>query len=138
DFMPVGVFNLSITPNQVIEETHNRMKKTFNPSHGPWTRSHMPRTVLVFIDEVHQNARDAAEKALATYWKAIEGTLDPKRVEQAVGNALIGTPAEIISQMEERFHPEDRLMLWFDLNNHDNEAVMKSMRTYMEKVAPHV
>ncbi len=98
----------------------------------------MPRTVLVFIDEVHQNARDAAEKALATYWKAIEGTLDPKRVEQAVGNALIGTPAEIISQMEERFHPEDRLMLWFDLNNHDNEAVMKSMRTYMEKVAPHV
>lgn len=138
DFLPVGVFNLSITPNQVIEETHQRMKKTFNPANGPWTRAHMPRTVLVFIDESHMKARDAAEKALATYWKAIEGTLDPKRVEQAVGNALIGTPKEIISQMEERFHPDDRLMLWFDLNNHDNEAVKHSMRMYMEKVAPHV
>ncbi|HVK61256.1 MAG TPA: LLM class flavin-dependent oxidoreductase [Bdellovibrionales bacterium] len=138
DFLAVGVFNLSITPNQVIEETHKRMQGVFNPKGGEWTRSHMPRTVLVFVDENADKAKREAEKALTTYWKAIEGTLDPKRVEQAVGNALVGTPSDIIAQMKERFHPEDRLMLWFDLNNHDNDAVKKSMRMYMEKVVPHV
>jgi alkanesulfonate monooxygenase SsuD/methylene tetrahydromethanopterin reductase-like flavin-dependent oxidoreductase (luciferase family) len=140
--LPVGVFNLSITPGPQIEETNQRMQKTFHKDGGPWTRNHMPRTVLVFIDETpgksleerRLNARAQAEKALANYWKAIEGTLDPKKIEQAVDNALVGSAEDIVQQMKTRFHPDDRLMLWFDFNNHDNEAVKRSMRDFMEKV----
>ena len=98
----------------------------------------MPRTALVFINENGAIAKREAEQAIATYWKAVEGTLDPAKVAQAVDNALTGTPAEIVEQMNSRFHPDDRLMLWFDFNNHDNNAVRHSMRLFMEKVAPHV
>jgi alkanesulfonate monooxygenase SsuD/methylene tetrahydromethanopterin reductase-like flavin-dependent oxidoreductase (luciferase family) len=143
-FWPVGVFNLSITPGAVIEETHQRMQKTFHTK-GGWTRQHMPRTVLVFIDdgaalsgdEKRRRAGEAARRALGTYWKAIEGTLDPRKIEGAVDNALVGSPEDIIEQIKTRFNPDDRLMLWFDFNNHDNESVKRSMRTFMEKVAPH-
>lgn len=142
--LPVGVFNLSITPIAVIEETHARMQKAFHPSGGAWTRAHMPRTVLVFIDETpglsldaqRRRAREAAEKALSNYWRAVEGTLDPAKVAQAVDNALVGSAGDIVEQMRQRFHKDDRLMLWFDFNNHDNESVSQSMRWFMEKVAP--
>jgi alkanesulfonate monooxygenase SsuD/methylene tetrahydromethanopterin reductase-like flavin-dependent oxidoreductase (luciferase family) len=143
-FMPVGVFNLSITPGPVIEETHERMKKIYHADGGPWSRQHMPRTVLVFIDDSpgvsleirRQRAREKANKALSNYWRAVEGTLDPAKIEQAVDNALIGTSEDIIEQMKARFDQADRLMLWFDFNNHDNEEVKQSMRWFMEKVAP--
>ena len=36
--------------------------------------------------------------------------------------------------MVERFHPDDRLMLWFDFFNHDNERVMSNMRDFMNHV----
>lgn len=144
-FLPVGVFNLSITPGAVIEETHQRMTREFHPKGGAWTRQHMPRTVLVFIDEGggsletrRRRAREAGEKALGNYWRAVEGTLDPRRVEQAVDNALVGTAEDIREQMKQRFDADDRLMLWFDFNNHDDESVRRSMREFMEKVAPHV
>jgi alkanesulfonate monooxygenase SsuD/methylene tetrahydromethanopterin reductase-like flavin-dependent oxidoreductase (luciferase family) len=134
-FLPVGVFNLSITPGPTIEETHQRMTKVFNSAGGAWSRSRMPRTVLVFIDESEKKAKERAASALENYWRAVEGTLDPKKIEQATENALIGTPEQIKEQMRERFHPDDRLMLWFDFNNHDNAAVQKSMRHFIEKVA---
>lgn len=137
-FMPVGVFNLSITPSSVIEETHERMKRDFHSSGGAWSRSRMPRTVLVFIDESSAKAKQTAKQTLDAYWLAMEGTLNPKMVEQATSNALIGTPEEILQQMKSRYHADDRLMLWFDFNNHDSESVKKSMRLYMEKVKPHV
>ena len=141
EFMPVGVFNLSITPTPVIEETHKRMTERFHKKGGAWTRQHMPRTVLVFIDENggsletrRRRAQETAEKALSNYWRAIEGTLDPEKVRNAVGNALVGSADDIRAQLAERFHPEDRLMLWFDFNNHDTGAVEKSMRDFMQKV----
>lgn len=136
-FMPCGVFNLSITPSHQIEATHEAMKKYFHPQGGEWSRSHMPRTVLVFLDENRAKARAKAEKAMGNYWKAIEGTLDPEKVRNAVDNALVGDAAEITEELKKRFHPEDRLMLWFDFNNHDNADVKRSMRAFMEKVAPH-
>ena len=40
--------------------------------------------------------------------------------------------------MVERFHPDDRLMLWFDFFNHDSERVIANMRAFMERVAPRV
>jgi hypothetical protein len=67
-FLPCGVFNLSITPDHQIEETHQRMTKAFHPSGGAWTRHHMPRTVLVFIDQDAAKAKTAAQKALENYW----------------------------------------------------------------------
>lgn len=137
-FLPVGVFNLSITSNEVIEATQSRMSKVFNTSRGPWTRAHMPRTLMVFPDRDETKARAQAAKTLATYWQAMEGTVDPAKVDTAVNNALVGTPSMIIDQMKSRLHPDDRLMLWFDLNNHDNESVVRAMRMYMEEVAPHV
>ena len=56
----------------------------------------------------------------------------------AANNALIGNPDEIAAQVRERFHPEDRLMLWFDFFNHDSARVIRNMRAFMEKVAPQV
>ena len=80
----------------------------------------------------HKKAVDGNEN----YWRAIQGTLDPAKIEKAVNNALVGDVEDVIQQLKERFHPEDRLMLWFDFNNHDNEDVKKSMTLFMEKVAP--
>lgn len=142
--LPVGVFNLSITPPAVIEATHERMKKSFHPDGGPWKREYMPRTAMVFINSEKslsdaaktERAKKFATTAWENYWRAMEGTLDHKKVEQAVGNALVGHPKEIIEQIKQKYHPEDRLMLWFDFNNHDNEYVMNSMKWFMDEVAP--
>ncbi|HMC22722.1 MAG TPA: luciferase, partial [Thermoanaerobaculia bacterium] len=83
-------------------------------------------------------AAEEARDALTNYWRALEGTLDEEKVRRATNNALIGDAAAIVQQMRERFHPEDRLMLWFDFNNHDSERVMRNMNDFMEKVAPNV
>ncbi len=135
-FLPCGVFNLSITPSAQIEATHQAMLKNFNNARGPWTRAHMPRTVLVFIDESPARAKERATKALENYWKALEGTLDPMKITSAVDNALVGDAKQISDQIRERFNPADRLMLWFDFNNHDTRDVERSMRMFMERVAP--
>lgn len=139
---PTGVFNLSITPGDEIEKTNARMATGYHPDGGGWHRRLMPRTVLVFINEEeglnaegkNRAAAAEAEDALSNYWKALEGTLDPKKVERATNNALVGDAPTIIGQMKERFHPEDRLMLWFDFNNHDNERVLRNMSAFKTKV----
>lgn len=130
EILPTGVFNLSITPPTVIEETHERMKREFHAAGGPWSRAHMPRTAMVF------SSREEAKRAWQNYWKAMEGTLDSKKVDEAVHNALIGTPDELAEQIKNKYHPEDRLMLWFDFNNHDNEAIKRNMRSFMTEVVP--
>ncbi len=134
--LPCGVFNLSITPPNVIEETHKRMEQQYNPAGGKWRRELMPRTAMVFIDSTSEKAKAAAQKAWITYWKAMEGTLDQKKVDQAVENTLAGSPEDLAEAIKAKYHPEDRLMLWFDFNNHDNEFIKKSMVCFMEKVAP--
>ena len=106
----------------------------------------MPRTVFVFVhhdeaqsDSENQSAAEAAAKAaLGAYWTALEGTLDPNKVAKASDNALVGNPETVAAQIVERFHPEDRLMLWFDFFNHNNDAVKKMMQVFMDEVAPRV
>lgn len=145
-FLPVQVFNLSITRPELIEATHDRMRESYHASGGEWQRTHMPRTVFVFLNheeglsesERSVAAREEAQSALGEYWKALEGTIDPKRVTGAANNALIGNADEIAEQMVERYHPEDRLMLWFDFFNHDSARVMRNMQAFMEQVAPRV
>lgn len=144
EFLPCKVFNLSITPTKTIEETHERMKGSFNKTGGPWRRDYLPRTVLVFLEagsqwsvqEQRLKARLRAQKCLETYWQAMEGTILKDRIEQAIDNSLCGCPGDIAAQLSERFHPEDRLMLWFDFNCHDNELIKTSMRDFAEKVIP--
>jgi len=126
--MPVGVFNLSITPGTEIERTNELMATAYHG--GGWQRRLMPRTVLVFPSE------EVATTALSNYWRALEGTLDEEKVRRATNNALVGDAAAIVRQIRERFHPEDRLMLWFDFNNHDSKRVMRNMDDFMTKVAP--
>ena len=143
---PCQVFNLSITRGDVIEDTHRRLAAAYHPDGGPWKRSFMPRTTFVFLnaqpdlspDAQRKAAHEEAEAALGEYWKALEGTLDPAKVQRAAHNALIGNPADIAQQMNERFHRDDRLMLWFDFFNHDNARVIQNMEAFMHEVAPKV
>lgn len=133
---PVQVFNLSITPPAVIEDTHRRMASAYHPSGGPWRRAYMPRTVMVFVDEDGDRARARAKDALGAYWTALEGTIDPNKIASAAENALVGSPDEVAAQVRARFHPDDRLMLWFDFFDHDVDRVIRGMRTFQERVIP--
>ncbi len=143
-WMPVKVFNLSITQPKVIDETHARMARAYHPDGGPWKRAHMPRTVMVFLNDeagLTPASRSAAaqveaQAALGAYWTALEGTLDPKKVERAADNAVIGNADEVAEQIAARFHPDDVLMLWFDFFNHDSDRVIRNMRAFKEKVEP--
>src|SRR5688500_8242762 len=133
--LPVGVFNLSITPGDEIEKTNERMRAHYNREGGAWHRRLMPRTVLVFIDDDPTRAAEQARRTLSNYWRALEGTLDEEKVRRATDNALVGNASSIAEQMRRRFDPEDRLMLWFDFNNHDSKQVMKNMSDFMNDVA---
>ena len=145
-FRPVQVFNLSITPPHIIEETHDRFRQHYHPDGGPWERSMMPRTIMVFVndeegltpEERNAAAMDEAKAALSTYWNALEGTIDPAKIERATDNAVIGNVERVSEQILERFHPDDRLMCWFDFFNHDSERVKRNMTAFMTKVAPRV
>ena len=94
---PVQVFNLSITPPHIIEQTHKRMEENYHSSGGAWTRDMMPRTIMVFVndeegltvDERSMAAKEEARAALTTYWHALEGTIDPTKVERATDNACL-------------------------------------------------
>ena len=143
---PVQVFNLSITPPHIIEETHERLTRSYHPDGGPWKRSMMPRTIMVFLNdepglsEEERNiaALEEARAALSTYWSALEGTIDPGKIENATDNAVIGGVERVSEQISERFHPEDRIMCWFDFFNHDSERVKRDMTAFMTKVVPKI
>lgn len=141
---PVQVFNLSITPPDVIEETHKRMIANYHKDGGEWRRSMMPRTVMVFVndepgltdEQKSIMAKRESKSSISTYWSALEGTIDPGKVEKAVNNAVIGNPEEVAIQLKQRYHPDDRIMCWFDFFNHDSKRVMRDMEAFMTKVVP--
>ena len=144
--LPTRIFNLSITRPEIIDATHERMRTAFHPDGGPWRRDYMPRTVFVFLNEQphlsptarRKAAREEAREALGAYWAALEGTIDPAKVDNAADNALVGDAEEVAAQIVERFHPEDRLMLWFDFFNHDVARVVANMEAFVASVAPRV
>ena len=139
--MPVQVFNLSITQPEIIEGTHERMREAYQ---GQWERRMMPRTVMVFLneedglseDEKTAAAQTESQGALSSYWSALEGTLDPTKVAKAANNAVIGNATEVAAQIRERFHPDDRLMLWVDFFRHDPARICRDMRAFMDRVVP--
>ena len=144
--LPVKVFNLSITSPEIIDATHERMAEVYHADGGEWKRSDMPRTSFVFLNdeagltpgEQSLAAQEEAQRALSAYWNALEGTIDPDKVNRAADNALIGNVEEVARQMVERFHADDRIMAWFDFFNHDSERVCRNMTAYMERVVPRV
>jgi len=144
--LPVKVFNLSITSPEIIDATHERMAEVYHADGGEWKRSDMPRTSFVFLndeagltpEQQSQAAQEEAQRALSAYWNALEGTIDPDKVNRAADNALIGNVEEVAKQMVERFHADDRIMAWFDFFNHDSERVCRNMTAYMERVVPRV
>lgn len=146
EFRPVKVFNLSITPPELIETTHDRMSKHYHSDGGPWKRNYMPRTLMVFVNdepnlsdsERSKAAKEEAEKSLSSYWGALEGTIDPMKVSKAADNSVIGNVEEVAQQIAERFHPEDCVMAWFDFFNHDSPRVIRNMEAFMNKVVPRV
>jgi hypothetical protein len=83
-------------------------------------------------------AREEARAALSAYWTALEGTLDPHKVERAADNAVVGDADEVSTQILERFHPDDRLMLWFDFFNHDSARVVANMEAFTQQVVPRI
>ncbi len=145
-FAPVQVFNLSITKPEVIEATHQRMAACYHERGGAWSRDMMPRTTFVFLNEElglspkarREAAREEARKALSAYWTALQGTIDPSKVEQAADNALVGDAEAVAAQAVERFHADDRLMLWFDFFNHDSARVIRNQAAFMEKAVPRI
>lgn len=143
-FWPTKVFNLSITPPKVIEETHIRMQEVYNKEDGPWRRWYMPRTAMIFIDdtpglsreEKTKKAKLKAQAAWANYWKAMAGTIDQNKVDNAVDSTIFGSPEDVADKISQKYHPHDKIMLWFDFNNHDNADVKNAMSTFKEKVIP--
>jgi alkanesulfonate monooxygenase SsuD/methylene tetrahydromethanopterin reductase-like flavin-dependent oxidoreductase (luciferase family) len=143
-YLPVQVFNLSITQPEIIEETHQRMSVAYHTDGGMWHRGYMPRTTFVFLNEQpglspedrREAAQEEAREALGAYWTALEGTLDPQKVENAAENALVGNAQDVANQILRRFHKDDRLMLWFDFFNHDCDRVISNMEDFMGKVRP--
>jgi alkanesulfonate monooxygenase SsuD/methylene tetrahydromethanopterin reductase-like flavin-dependent oxidoreductase (luciferase family) len=143
-FAPVRVFNLSITAPEVVERTHERMRTAYHPAGGPWRREYMPRTTFVFLngrpglrpERQRAEANAEARTALEAYWRAMTGTVDPVKIADAADNALVGDPDDVAAQIAARFHPDDRLMLWFDFFNHDNDHVIDAMTTMMTQVVP--
>ena len=134
-FLPVGVFNLSITAPDVIEETNARMAKVFHPDGGPWRRAYMPRTVLVFINDDRPRARRAngarRPPARANYWRALEGTLDPARIKTAGNNALVGDPGDRRADAR-ALSPRRPAHAVVRLQQSRFEAVMRNMELFME------
>ena len=143
-FLPVNVFNLSVTPDQVIDATHERMAQCFHPDGGAWSRDRMPRTIMVFVrndlgfDDASLDAlaENEAREAMMAYWNAMEGTVDEEKVRKGMSNAVYGCPATVAAQIQARFHPEDRLMTWFDFNAGDVEVVKQRMRDFAVHVKP--
>jgi hypothetical protein len=146
EIRPVKVFNLSITPPELIEATHERMAKHYHSDGGPWKRNYMPRTLMIFVNdepnlsdsEKTEAAKEEARKSLSSYWGALEGTIDPMKVSKAADNSVIGNVEEVAQQIADRFNPEDCVMAWFDFFNHDSPRVIRNMEAFMNKIVPRV
>lgn len=139
-FADCDIFNLSFTPPAQIEKIHADMQIRYEEQGRKWNRSRLPRTVLVFIDEQAERARQRASQCLDTYIEAMRGTAQVPVKEELMARALIGDPIQIAEQLSpgasHGFQDEDRLMLWFEFNQWSSKDVQDQMVLFAEKVAP--
>jgi len=139
-FADCDIFNLSFTPPKQIESIHADMFDRYKAAGRIWKRSRLPRTVLVFIDKKSDRAVERASKCFDTYIEAMRGTVQLPPKEELIARALIGDPTQVKEQLAQGsahgFHSEDRLMLWFEFNESDNDAIKMQMKLFAEEVAP--
>jgi alkanesulfonate monooxygenase SsuD/methylene tetrahydromethanopterin reductase-like flavin-dependent oxidoreductase (luciferase family) len=133
-FWNVDLFNLSFTPPAAIERLHAQL----GAGDPRWSRARLPRTVLVFADPSPARARERAEQALDTYIDAMRGTAQVPDKQVLLERALVGDAAQLREQLApgapHGFHPEDRLMLWFEFNQQDGAEIEQQMRYFFERV----
>lgn len=131
----VDLFQLSFTPPAAIETMHRKMAEGW-PS---WHRSRLPRTVLVFIDPDRARAHRLADAVLDTYIEAMRGTAEVPDKRVLLERALVGDAPEIREQLSpdnpRSFHRDDRLMLWFEFNQLDGDAIARQMTYFFQEVA---
>jgi alkanesulfonate monooxygenase SsuD/methylene tetrahydromethanopterin reductase-like flavin-dependent oxidoreductase (luciferase family) len=141
-FWDLSLFNLSFTSPEQIESLQQKMGKHAAQSGRLWNRGRLPRTVMVFIDKQRNRAYDLASQVLDNYIEAMRGTAMVPDKEVLLSRALVGDPSEIREQIgpggSRSFHPEDRLMLWFEFNQLDNQEILRQMKLFWEEVAPKI
>ncbi len=143
-FLPAKVFNLSVTPPQVIDATHARMAGIFHAAGGPWKRSYMPRTIMIVVEddagltdaELDRRGEARAFAAMTAYWQAMEGTVDEAKVRKGMENVVHGSPRRVAEELNSKFDPGDTLMAWFDFNDNDQARILRGMRTFARDIAP--
>ncbi|MCX6111143.1 MAG: LLM class flavin-dependent oxidoreductase [Proteobacteria bacterium] len=138
----VDVFNLSFTPPAAIEKLHVDLASRCVAPRLPWHRSRLPRTVMVFIDRDRDVAEARASACFDTYIEAMRGTAQVPDKGVLMQRALIGTAADIRAQLapgaRHGFHPDDRLMLWFEFNQTNGSQILDQMERFADQVLPYV
>lgn len=135
----VDLFNLSFTPPAQINALHEKLDGLCRERGRRWRRERLPRTVLTFIDPNRKKAHELASRVLDAYIEAMRGTAQVPDKETLLSRALVGDAAEIRDQLSPEnprgMHPEDRLMLWFEFNQNDFDAIQRRMIYFMDEVA---
>ena len=84
----------------------------------------------------HAIREAAALDAMSAWQRAMEGTVNPAKLRDGMSNCIFGCPSDVARQIRERYDPDDRLMLWFDFNNHKTDEVERMMTDFVEHVVP--
>jgi len=138
----LDVFNLSFTAPAAIETLHAELAARCLLPRQPWHRSRLPRTVMVFIDRDQGSAMARASACFDTYIEAMRGTAQVPDKTVLMQRALIGTAADLRQQLapgaRHGFHPDDRLMLWFEFNQTNSAAIIDQMARFADQVLPFV
>lgn len=141
-FWDLSLFNLSFTSPEQIEALHIQMKEKCQQTQRLWHRSRLPRTVMVFIDKKREKAYQLANHVLDNYIEAMRGTTQVPDKTILLQRALVGDPSEICDQMKpggsRGFHFDDRLMLWFEFNQLNNDDIKDQMKMFYTEVLPKV
>lgn len=137
----IDLFQLSFTSPGQLDAYHAEMTRRYASIPGrTWSRARMPRTVLVFIDTTPERAARRASDAVDTYLRATLGTISVPKKEELLTRALIGDAAAIRDQLvpggPHGFDAGDRLMLWFEYNQSDSNAIITQMRDFADSVMP--
>ncbi len=137
-YWDLDLFNLSFTPPDEINRLHAKITEMNREKGRGWSRSRLPRTVMVFIDPDRQKAQTLANFVLDTYIEAMRGTAAVPDKAVLLQRALIGDACEVRDQLHpdnpRKFHADDRLILWFEFNQLDGKAVENQMRYFYEQV----
>ena len=140
-FDDMDLFTLSFMSPEYIDKLHTEMRAVNAKHQRPWHRHRLPRTVLVFMDTDPVKAHQKASRAFDVYIEAMRGTVGMPAKDVLMSRALIGDSQSIREQLSpddpHGFHPDDRLMLWFEFNQPEHEAVCREMRQFAEEVMPH-